>query len=194
MQLPSKEIEVLTAEEIESLSRACDTSTALGRLDKMIVSLYYGAGLRRSEGLNLTLEDVDLDGRVIHVRNTKTKRDRLVPMIKPLMQDLREYLLHARPTLKAANKDSESPEANYLLLNTKGRKCSADRVSDRFRLTVEKCDSDTLRMKEPNLHRLRHSFASHLLEKGMRLDRIARVLGHQTTQSTAIYTHLKKNK
>ncbi len=193
LPLPVKEIEVLTSDELESLYRACDTSTPLGQLDKMIVSLYYGAGLRRGEGVNLKLEDVDLDGRVLHVRDTKTKRDRMVPIIKPLLLDLREYLLHTRPKLKSASKDNNSTHANYFLMNTKGRKCTNDRVNDRVKLLIQKCDSDTLRLKEANIHRLRHSFASQLLDKGMRMDRIARIIGHQNTQSTTIYTHLNKS-
>ena len=178
--------EILTKAEIRSLYKACDGLELANGIDRAILSLYYGCGLRRGEGVKLSLRDVDLDNRVIHIRNSKTKRDRLVPIPVPVMQELREYVLSVRPTL---NKYSY----NHFLLNTQGKPLTNDQVYLRFKSLVSKCDVDSIHEKEIGLHTLRRSYATHLLDAGMSLESIAKLLGHSSLETTKIYTIILKN-
>lgn len=177
------EVEVLTVDEVKSLYNACDMSQPIGYRDRAILALYYGVGLRRSEGINLTMEDVKLEERIIHVRESKNRRERFVPMAMKVYQDLKDYTLIARPIMKME-------KTNQFLLSTKGKALSKFSVLPRIKALQELSEEDSIHFKDVNVHTLRHSLGTHLLQNGMSIERISRILGHSSITTTQIYTHL----
>lgn len=177
--------EVLSLEAVRSLYGACEESPK-GYRDKAILGIYYGAGLRRSEGVDLSLEDVNLDARTIHVRKSKNRKERLVPIPIKVMQDLRAYLLEARPLLK-------TQKTRQFLINDAGRPMVGLVANRKLKGLAELSQNEELFIKDVTLHVLRHSYATHLLEAGMSIEKISRLLGHNSLISTQVYTHINSN-
>ena len=177
-----KKKEILNQQEIEQLYKATE-SDHLGLRDRAMLSLLYGCGLRSSEGLNLNVNDVLFERNLLHIRKTKNRQDRLVPMTENIKNDLQNYLLYARPYL-VKNYGQKS-----LLVSRRGNRPQADGL--RYRLTKLLIMSQIHKENQPiGLHSLRHSIATHLLQKGMKLDDIRQFLGHLSLESTQIYTHI----
>ncbi len=139
---------------------------------KLIFALYYACGLRRSEGYNLTVNDIDFDKKTIFVKQGKNYKDRIVPMNESIYKALEHYIYNFRNLQKLKHK--------RLFLSTTGTLNNS--LQDLVKLT----EID----KRITLHILRHSIATHLLENGMSIENIARFLGHSTLDSTQIYTHI----
>jgi integrase/recombinase XerD len=180
---------VLSREEITSLYKVCE-ATPLGVRDKVMLSIYYGCGARRSEGEALNVEDILFErkgaasGRhpaLLYIRKGKGNKERYVPMSSQVQKDLREYLQHSRPLLTG----KEPSQA--LFLSYYGKRLQGQSLHIRFKLLLEKAHIK----KEAGLHTLRHSIATHLLQSGMPLKYISRFLGHSSLESTQIYTHLE---
>lgn len=175
---------VLTQEEVKKLFKACDDSL-LGKRNKAILSLYYGCGIRRKEGVSLNVEDIDLDRNEIFIQKSKTRRQRHVPMNQATQKLIEDYLFNARELLL----DKEQTQSAFLI-SERGNRMDAGSVDDVLQKLVEKTN-----YKFPQgrigLHILRHSIATHLLDAGMKLEDIALFLGHRSLDSTQIYTHLK---
>ena len=172
--------DVLTKEEIRSLYSQCEGTEPSDALNRAMLSLYYGCGLRKVEGINLLYSDVDLDNRVIHIRNTKNKKDRLVPMPVWVMHHLKDYVIKYRPKLNKFHRKE-------FLVNTRGNSFSKDRVYDRFKILLSQSTLDSIRQKDVGLHTLRRSYATHLLEAGIAIESISKLLGHTTIETTKIY-------
>lgn len=181
-----KQIETLSLAAIKSLYAACE-NTAKGYRDKAILSLYYGAGLRRSEGENLNVQDVNLDARTIHIKQSKNRKERLVPIPIKVMQDLKAYVLEARPVLKTT-------KSRAFLVNDAGRPMVGLVANRKLQRLAELSQNEELFIKTVTLHILRHSYATHLLQGGMSIEKISRLLGHSSLVSTQVYTHIIKNK
>ncbi|WP_411895457.1 site-specific tyrosine recombinase/integron integrase [Winogradskyella sp. A2] len=159
---------VLSPSEVKSLINA--TSNMKHRC---IVSLLYSAGLRRSELLNLTLTDIDSERMLIKVVDSKGKKDRFTLLAQSTLEDLRIYYKEFRPK-------------NYLFEGQKTERYSATSVAKIIANAVAK----TKIKKHVTAHTLRHSFATHLLENGTDLRYIQLLLGHSSTKTTEIYTHV----
>ena len=170
---PAKRI-ILTQQEIKQLYEATDDN-ALGLRDRAMLSLYYGCGLRRNEGVHVAVEDVLLDQGILYVRKGKKDKERYVPMSTGVMQDLKEYLSKRIQT-----------EASTLLLSEKGKGLQGQSLLLRLKHLLKKAGID----KPAGLHSLRHSIATHLLQEGMSLKHIAKFLGHESLESTQVYTHI----
>ncbi len=189
----SEEITVLTPEEIRLLYKATYgyyEGTLLepyGGRDRAILTIYYGCGLRRNEGYHLNLSDVNFDRGILRVRKGKGYRERLVPFNKTNAQYLQEYVYDWRPQIIKNTKD------DALLISQRGVRMQAQSMALRLKLLQQRTDDITLQEKNVRLHVLRHSIATHLLQNGMELEKIARFLGHTSLESTQIYTHLVKN-
>ncbi len=172
---------VLTESEIKQLYQAC-TDDEFGLRDRAILGLYYGCGLRRSEGITLDVADVQFSRGLLYVRKAKGNKERYVPLAGGVAEDLRWYLVEARPKLlKNASNAS-------LLISLRGTRPQGQSMALRLAGLVEKVGIP----KEVGLHSLRHSIATHLLRAGMPLPEIQRFLGHSSLESTQIYTHLKE--
>ncbi|WMI64797.1 tyrosine-type recombinase/integrase [Aestuariibaculum sp. YM273] len=143
---------------------------------KCIISLLYSAGLRRSELLNLKLTDIESKRMLIKVRDAKGNKDRYTILSEKVLKDLREYYKQYRPT-------------NYLFEGQNKDQYSANSVGKVVSNTAKQAG-----VKIPvTAHTLRHSFATHLLEAGTDIRYIQLLLGHNSTKTTEIYTHVAKN-
>jgi integrase/recombinase XerD len=141
---------------------------------KTILSLIYACGLRRSELLNLKVQDIESNRHLLIIRNGKGKKDRMVPISDNIIEKLREYYkLH-------------KPEYWLFEGSVPGTQYSATSMSKILKSACEKAG-----IKKPvTLHWLRHSYATHLLESGTDLRYIQELLGHKSSKTTEIYTHV----
>ncbi len=134
--------------------------------NRALFELVYSAGLRAQEVVDLRLADVDFEQEAVHIRG-KGGKERVVPLGEEAAMRLREYLEDARPQLARGAVDA-------LFLSTRGKGL----------------DTSTLRRLLPNPHRLRHAFATHLLEGGADLRTIQELLGHSSLSTTQVYSHV----
>lgn len=197
----SEKIHVLTTSEIKQLYEASyipDNSTwedEISIRDRAMLSLLYGCGLRRNETVQLDINDIDLDKSIVHVRKGKGNKERLVPITKSNIKYIEDYIYNARP-LFLNKKHNTSPSGRTggaveaLFVSIRSKRIDAITMNVRLRILIQKTRNPVLIEKAPTLHTLRHSIATHLLHNGMKLEAIAKFLGHSSLESTQIYTHL----
>jgi len=154
-------------QEVDGELDALDGHAPLAIRNRTLVELVYSAGLRSQEAVDLDLADVDFDQELVHVRRAKGGKERVVPLGEEAALWLGRYLRDARPELaKGAN--------NAVFLSARGRRL----------------DTSTLRRIVPHPHRLRHAFATHLLDGGADLRTIQELLGHASLSTTQVYSHV----
>lgn len=194
--LPTKSIQVksgikaiLSQQEVKCLYSLCD-QTLLGIRDKAMLSLFYGCGLRRSEGIGLDLEDILLSKNVLCVRKGKNYKERYVPVSGAVANHLKQYLTESRPILLKSKPNHWHQCQRAFLISTRGERINDKTLTVRLRLLQERSGQKELQSKVISLHTLRHSIATHLLENGMSLRNIALFLGHNSIESTQIYAHI----
>jgi len=173
---------VLTREEIRQLRAAC-TAGALGLRDRAMLAIYYGCGLRRSEGVALNTGDVLFSEGLVHVREGKGRKERYVPMSEGVERDLLAYLRQGRPQLVSTS----APNTEALLVSQRGSRIAGQSLLLRVKTLAERAGLDP---EEIRLHTLRHTIATHLLRDEMPIEEIRRFLGHKSLESTQLYTHL----
>ncbi len=172
----------LTIQELEILFHQPDTETYLGLRDRVIFELLYSSGLRVSELWGLNREAVDFSNRCLTVLG-KGNKPRIVPMTENGANWLKKYLNHPERFVKTDEHDAEKDSA-ALFLNRFGKRIttrSIDRLFQQYAL------SSGLSAKITP-HVIRHSIATHWLEKGMNLKTIQQLLGHESLATTQIYT------
>jgi integrase/recombinase XerD len=174
---------ILTHDEIRRLYQVTDNTQQLGYRDRAMLGVYYGLGLRRSEGMALDLKDVLLKKNMVYVRKGKNYRERYVPVCQVVRADLENYILFARNSFFYSPEKRKNPA---LLISMQGRRITGNTLIVRLQLLAERACIDG----PVGLHTLRHSIATHLLSSGMSLDSVSRFLGHRSLESTQIYTHL----
>jgi integrase/recombinase XerD len=172
---------IITKSEARSLYRAC-TNDLLGIRDRAILGIYYGCGLRRSEGLALDTSDLQLKEKRLHVRKGKNYRQRYVPMTTWVKEDLEHYMYVARENILSF----KNIRQDALLLSMRCSRMHGNSVI----LRLQKLAKEANIQKEIGLHTLRHSIATHLLQSGMTLEEVSQFLGHASLESTQIYTHI----
>lgn len=172
---------ILTQTEIKMLYKAC-TNDLLGLRDRAMLGVFYGCALRRSEGQALNLSDVMLKEKRIYVRKAKNLKERYVPMAESVKEDLENYIYVARKSL-VSNKNENNPA---FFLSLRSSRLSGNGLIERLHILKRASGIE----KEIGLHTLRHSIATHLLQSGMKLEEVSQFLGHQSMESTQIYTHL----
>ena len=150
--------------------------------DRAMLTIFYGCGLRRSEGYYLDRGDLDTGKALLHVRKGKNYRERFVPLTGPSMTCLQDYLYEGRPYFLAARNEA-------FFIGPSGRRLSGAAMLLRLHRLIQLTEDDELIRKDVHLHTLRHSIATHLLAGGMSLERIAEFLGHSSLESTQLYTH-----
>ena len=170
--------ELLSRSDIESLMEVADRSTALGQRDAALIALLYSSGLRVSELCNLTLDRVDLDAGILRVLG-KGDKERLVPLGQVASEELDIYLNSFRETL--VKKHTE-----IVFLSRRGKTLSRQAVWQMLKQQALKAGLGA----NVSPHKLRHSFASHLLAGGADLRSVQALLGHEDISTTEIYTHL----
>ncbi|WP_244525761.1 tyrosine-type recombinase/integrase [Sunxiuqinia elliptica] len=140
---------------------------------RCMLELTYSAGLRRSEVLNLKINDIDSKRMLIKIRGGKGKKDRYSLLSKSVLVHLREYFIAYKPE-------------KWLFEGRDGKQYSSTSITRVLKKSAQKAGIK----KRVHLHMLRHSFATHLLEQGTNLRVIQNLLGHENIQTTEIYTHV----
>jgi site-specific recombinase XerD len=159
---------------------------AISQRDRAMLGIYYGCGLRKSEGTILNISDVLTERKLIFVRKGKGCKERYVPITANNLNYITEYLHHSRNyLLTKAQSNTES-----FFVNQYGTACSDQALSARLNRLVKNSGNSVLQVKKPSLHTLRHSIATHLLQQGMEIELIQKFLGHSSLESTQIYTHI----
>jgi len=159
---------------------------AVSQRDRAMLSIYYGCGLRKSEGTNLNINDVLVERKLIHIRKGKGGRERYVPVAGNNLQYITEYLQNGRSLLLA----NSGQRTESFFVNQYGTACSAGALSARLGRLVKNSNNSVLQNKNTSLHTLRHSIATHLLQQGMEIEMIQKFLGYGSLESTQIYTHI----
>ncbi len=149
-------------------------STPLLLKQRIVLTLIYSAGLRGQEVINLKIADIDFERMTIHIRQSKYKKDRIVPLSPTMVIGLKKYLKAENPHIWLFN--GKQSDSQY---STKG-------LSWVMRENLKK----TSITKEVNLHSLRHSYATHLLEEGVDIVTLKNLLGHAEITTTMIYLHI----
>jgi len=186
----SKIPQVLTQAEIRALYEATYNNarrvntTAYGQRDRAMLAVYYGCGLRRSEGNNLQLSDILYEKKLIYVRKGKGNKERFVPIAEKGLQDIEEYIQYGRKYFLVQRQKLKKPESNYFFLNVFGGRMKE------FTMRIKQLKEEAGINKQISLHTFRHSIATHLLQSGMEIEHIKKFLGHATLESTQIYTHI----
>jgi len=178
------EKEILTPTEIMQLYNAIDENTT-GLGDRALLSVYYGCGLRSNEGVQLNVSDILLEKGLLYVRKGKGYKERYVPFVGSQYQDFKNYLNYCRPGLV---KDNAAQEA--FLLNSHGRRITYQNALTTLKTLQQRTGNEALQNKQVGLHSLRHSIATHLLQRKMPLEDISQFLGHKSIYSTEVYTHI----
>lgn len=169
---------ILSQSEIKQLYQATDESPN-GLRDKAILSLYYGCGLRYSEGIRVERKHIDYGKQLLYVVPGKNYKSRFIPMNERIIKDLQDYEMYGKPYFI---KDYSSS----FLLNLKGTPPDSGLIGKRLKYLLNKAGIE----KDICLHGLRHSIATHLLQQGMPLEQISKFLGHTSLDSTQIYTRI----
>jgi integrase/recombinase XerD len=153
--------------EVERELDALEGDGPVALRNRALVELVYSAGLRSAEAIGLDLGDVDFEQELVHVRRGKGGKERVIPLGEEAAHWVARYLRDARPELARGANDA-------LFLSVRGRRL----------------DTSTLRRLAPHPHRLRHAFATHLLEGGADLRTIQELLGHSSLSTTQVYSHV----
>lgn len=181
MEQSSRKPVWLSKEEINRLYEATG-DTVLGMRDRAMLAVYYGCGLRLNEGASLEIKDIDTTRKLLHVRKGKQHKERLVPIAEKNYQEIKLYIDYGRPQLL------QEVKTNALFIDAnKGRAMQKQSLYIRIKRLVKIAKIK----KKVGAHTLRHSIATHLLQSGMKLEKIRDFLGHADLDSTQIYTHLK---
>lgn len=141
---------------------------------RIVLTLIYSAGLRGQEVINLKISDIDFERKTIHIRQSKYKKDRIVPLAESMAVGLKKYLKAENPHVWLFN--GKEPDGRY----------SVRGLSWVIRENLKK----TSITKDVNLHSLRHSYATHLLEQGLNIVTVKELLGHADITTTMIYLHV----
>lgn len=179
MKLPT----VLTVEEIDRIEGAVDLSQFEGERNRAIIETLYSCGLRVSELIGLKITDIHPDEGFVRITG-KGDKTRLVPISNTALKYIGFYIEQMRNHLaiSSANKD-------YLFLNRRGGQLTRVMV---FTIVKQLCKKAEI-LKSVSPHTFRHSFATHLVEGGADLRAVQEMLGHESIQTTEIYTHLDNN-
>ncbi len=190
LKLPKRHTVVLTKAEIEQMYEATKLESglshqqAINARDRAILTVFYGCGLRRNEGVNLIVGDINFDTRILHVRKGKNYKERLVPISRRGIDYLQAWVYdYRRGLLKTMTEPA-------LFVGKRGKPLHANTLYRRVKMIQIQTDDPVLQRKDIGLHTLRHSIATHLLQNGMELKKIQRFLGHSSLESTQQYTHL----
>lgn len=173
---------VLESRGIEKLLEAPDADSPLGKRDRALIETAYAGGLRVSELVGINLEDLDLRAGVVRVRG-KGRRERLTPIGRFAVEAIRAWLACRRPAASPAAQKA-------LFLNKRGSRLTARSVGRLLAKYLALAGLDP----RTSPHTLRHTFATHLLDRGADIRSVQELLGHASITTTQIYTHLTSDR
>lgn len=171
-QIPFSETEINAV--LNTISHA---QTFEGARNKLIIELFYATGIRRIELINIKLKDIDLENKTVKILGKRNK-ERLIPLIQTIITSINQYLNY-RDQLENSN------QCDYLLVTQKGVKLYETLV---YRIIKDYFSVVSSKIKK-SPHILRHSFATHLLNKGAEINAVKELLGHSSLAATQVYTH-----
>jgi integrase/recombinase XerD len=175
--------QTLSINEVDALLSQPDTRSAAGIRDKAILETIYATGMRVSEAVNLKLDNVNLEIGFLRCIG-KGNKERVIPLGKKAIASIKRYLEISRPHFL------KKRENEFLFLNRFGK-----RISRQSLWKIIKKYAKSSGIKKPiRPHILRHSFATHLLERGADLRSVQEMLGHANISTTQIYTHINKDR
>ncbi|RIY32925.1 hypothetical protein CKF54_03750 [Psittacicella hinzii] len=169
----------LTEEQMQLLLKQPDLSKAKGLRDRAMLELIYSSGLRISELVNLTFNQLDSKNLTLRIKG-KGSKTRIVPVSNLAYFHLNNYLTHYR--------HQQEVTSDYIFVNASGNPMTRANFWQRIRNYAEKCFNFDLTGFGP--HSLRHSFATHMLNHGADIRSVQSLLGHASLQATQIYTHV----
>jgi integrase/recombinase XerC len=175
----------LEYEEIKRLLDTPPTDNWLGARDRAIMETLYSTGMRVSELVALNLDDIDFLGEVVHIRG-KGKKERICPISSSVLQIIQHYMEFRN---KRAQHNGNF-DGKVLFVNKHGKRLSTRSVRRKMDKYLKIAGLDPA----ISPHTLRHSFATHMLNRGADLRSVQELLGHQSLSTTQIYTHLTTNK
>jgi len=170
---------ILTQNETKTLLSQPDISSVTGQRDKAMLEVLYGTGLRVSELVNLKISDINLEAGYLRTMG-KGSKERIIPIGEKAVDSIKDYISNGRIKLL---KGRQSP---FLFLNFRGKPLTRQG----FWKIIKRHGATAGIQKEISPHKLRHSFASHLLEGGADLRSVQIMLGHADISTTQIYTHV----
>lgn len=172
----------LQEQEISTIFKKIDVKTPSGIRDRAMIELFYSTGIRLSELSGLNEQDIDLHAGTVRVHG-KGAKQRIVPLGRQASQAVKNYIEKKKELFKV--KDTQA-----LFLNLRG-----ERISNRgIQLRVNKWLTMVSEKKGLSPHILRHSFATHLLDRGADLQAVKELLGHSSLSTTQVYTHLSTSR
>lgn len=183
IKLPGRLPGILSKEEVDNLLSMPDIDTTLGQRDSAMLELLYATGLRVSELVGLHLNSINLEPGYVRTVG-KGSKERIVPMGDKARDSLKLYLMQGRTEL------IKGKNVPYLFLNSRGSSISRQG----FWKIIKKYGIIAGITKKITPHRLRHSFATHLLEGGADLRSVQVMLGHSDISTTQIYTHISRER
>ncbi len=169
--------------EVKRLLDIPNTQTLGGFRDRTMLEVLYSTGLRREELANLRLDDVDIDGGYVFVREGKGGKDRVVPLGASVCERVRSYLVDIRPRWPGVGADM------HLFLNRWGRGMGPNAVG----AVVHKHAQGAKLVKPVTTHTLRHACATHMLRNGAPVRQLQEMLGHASLETTQLYTKVTIN-
>lgn len=169
---------IATKQQIKKLLLLPDTKTPIGFRDSVVFEILYSTGIRRTELLDLRVQDCFISERRIFIHNGKGNTQRWIPLGKQVCSILQEYLTNIRPVLMKKKKH------DHLIVGRKGAPINVKVLSDMIKKYFVKVGI------QGNCHALRHSFATHLLKGKADLRVIQSLLGHKSLSTTQVYTHV----
>ena len=174
----------LSPQELDHYLTQPDSASFLGLRDRVMMELLYSSGLRVSELVGMNRQDLDMREQLVRVRG-KGKKERLIPITKRAISWVERYLEDPRRMLKTDENEIEK-DLKAIFLNWRGERISSRSVDRLFNLYLKKSGLS----QKVTPHTLRHSIATHLLENGMDLKTIQKILGHSLLTTTTIYTQV----
>jgi integrase/recombinase XerD len=175
---------ILSVQEVEAILAEADAQTPQTLRDRALLETLYSTGLRRMELPPLTLYDVDLTRRIVHVREGKGGRDRVIPIGSRAAAWVDKYLIEARPQLMVNEHDA-------LFVNDYGEPATPVFVAAKVKRYMLLAG---IEKKTGSCHLLRHAMATHMLDNGADIRFIQAMLGHADISTTQIYTHVAIDK
>lgn len=177
-----------TQQEIQQLYEAAQTAQ-----ERAILSLAYGCGLRAAELENCNIEDIKLHQKILIVPKGKGNKRRVIPLSNGVVKDLSNYYYNEREAL-TTGKDYELNNNNSkaFMLHSRGGRMQDETYNKYLKRIIKRTGNKELQEKQITIHHLRHSIATHLLEKGIAVEQVRLFLGHSQLETTQIYTHINK--
>jgi integrase/recombinase XerC len=169
-------------EELSQLFNSCETETAIGKRNKALLELLYATGIRVGECCKITLKDIDFSLSTVLIHG-KRKKDRYVPFGSFAQDALDDYIQNGRPDL-LKNKDDHG----HLFVNFRGGPLTDRGIREILNKLIEK----SALTGKIHPHKLRHSFATHMMSNGADMRTVQELMGHAFLSSTQVYTHVTK--